>query len=75
MSDYFTNLVIRSFSPGAAVQPLGVSPYVTPGAVEHPFAGSSDPFAEAIKLNDEIAETEEVTPERNSTRSKPASFQ
>jgi hypothetical protein len=72
MSDYFTNLVSRTFSPVAAVQPLDVSPYVTPAAAENSFAEFSDPFAEAIKLNEEIAETEEVTPERNSSRSKPA---
>jgi hypothetical protein len=71
MSDYFTNLVTRSFSPEAAVQPLGFSPYVTAVAAENSFAEFSDPFAEAIKLEREIPETEVVTPERNSSRSKP----
>ena len=72
MSDYFTNLVTRSFSPVAAVQPLAVSPYVTTAAAENSFAEFSDPFAEAIKLNDETLEADEATPERNSSRSKPA---
>lgn len=72
MSDYFTNLVMRSFSPVTAVQPLGVSPYVTPAAAENSLTQFSDPFVEAIKLDDEIAEPAEVTPERNSLGSQPA---
>jgi len=70
MSDYFTNLVTRSFSPVASVQPLGVSPYVVPEAAENSFQEFSDPFAEVAKLADGIAETEEVAPERMRSRSK-----
>jgi len=71
MSDYFTNLVTRSFSPVASVQPLGVSPYVAPEAAENSFEEFSDPFAEAAKLDDDIVGAEAVTSERKPSRSKP----
>src|SRR5205814_9222814 len=49
MSDFFANLVTRSFSPMASVQPLGASPYSAPESL----AGFLDPFAEAEKLEDD----------------------
>ncbi|MEK6336872.1 MAG: hypothetical protein AABM67_18260 [Acidobacteriota bacterium] len=61
----------RSFSPEASVQPPGVSPYVAPEAAESSFEESSDPFADAAKLDDDVVEAEEVTPERKPSRSKP----
>src|SRR5260370_22243113 len=71
MSDYFTNLVTRSFSPVASVQPLGVSPYVAPEEAENSFEESSDPFAEAAKLDNDMVNAEAVSPERKPSRSKP----
>ena len=65
MSDYLTNLVIRSFAPVATVQPLGAQPYASPGAFGTPTAEFSDPFAEpAILGDDATAKTDEVTPQR-----------
>jgi hypothetical protein len=76
MSDYLTNLVIRSFSPMASVQPMGASLYVAPDVLRGSFGELSDPFAEAASSGeDDSAEAEELTPQRKRSRDKPARFQ
>ncbi|MFZ0062340.1 MAG: hypothetical protein WAL47_09910 [Pyrinomonadaceae bacterium] len=72
MSDYLTNLVMRSFSPMAAVKPMGASFYGQPPEFERSGGEVSDPFAEAASsANGEGAEGNEQTSQRKLSRAKP----
>jgi hypothetical protein len=73
MSDYFTNLVIRSFSPVASVQPMGVSLATAPELFAGLPAELSDPFSEAADPGEEDgAEREGATLQTKHSRDKPA---
>jgi hypothetical protein len=70
MSDFLTNLVIRSFSPVASVQPMGASPYVAP-QFQAPFGEFSDPFAEASSSDEQDSgEAREITRPRQASRTR-----
>jgi hypothetical protein len=71
MSDYLTNLVMRSLSPMAAVKPMGSSFYGRPPEFERSGGEVSDPFAEADSSDDEGAEGNELTSQRKLSRAKP----
>ena len=72
MSDYLTNLVMRSFSPMAAVKPLGASFYGQPLEFGRSGGEAPDPFAEADSSADEEgAEGNEPTSQRKLSRAKP----
>jgi hypothetical protein len=61
MSDYFTNLVTRSFSPAASVQPMEASLSVAPELFAGSFEEFSDPFAKPVGSGkDDGAEAERV---------------
>ena len=71
MSDYLTNLVMRSFSPMVAVKPMGASFYGLPPEFERSGGEVSDPFAEADSSDDESAEGNELTSQKKLSRAKP----
>jgi hypothetical protein len=72
MSDYLTNLVMRSFSPMAAVKPMGASFYGQPPEFGRSGGEAPDPFAEADSAtDDEGAEGNEPTSQRKLSRAKP----
>jgi hypothetical protein len=60
MSDFLTNLVMRSFSRTASVQPVGTTAYPGPEMLRDPVEQFADPFAEE-PLSEE-AEEQTVPP-------------
>ena len=74
MSDFLTNLVMRSFFHTASVQPLGAPSNAAPEVLTAPVEELSDPFAETpISVEDEVTVQEEVIQQsRRSANRHPA---
>jgi hypothetical protein len=71
MSDYLTNLVSRSFSSLAPVQPRTASLYAAPEVFESSLEKFSDPFEAAESSNDEDSAMTEELDQRKRTEDKP----
>jgi hypothetical protein len=73
MSDYFTNLVIRSFSPLVSVQPMGQFRSMAQEPFERPLETFLDPPGETSSSSDDArAEPNGPTAPGNPSRDKPA---